>query len=166
MISGTFDFRQRREGKEPTSFSMSRIQRVAAIVAVTGVAVSTNAGLAQWSVETSRQSGCELTRATLQEFGGRAALVIQCTKQGADPVIYLHEPVSSTHVAVIYRFDDSEAHTRMATASQAGHVLQIWTNDEREAFSMSKRLRVQLRPFRVLDFDLRGIETLAAKLKC
>ena len=63
-------------------------------------------------------------------------------------------------MSVIYRFDDNEAHTRMATASQAGHVLQIWTDDDRQAFSTSKRLRVQLRPFRVLDFDLRGIEHL------
>ena len=146
---------------------MSRIS-VAATIAAIGVELfaPSTVGLAQWSVETSHQSGRDLTRAILQEFGGRATLVIQCTKQGADSIVYLHEPVSSTHVSVIYRFDDNEAHTRMAIASQAGHVLQIWTDDDRQAFSTSKRLRVQLRPFRVLDFDLRGIEALAAKLKC
>ena len=136
------------------------------MIALVGPLLSATVGLAQWSVEMLQESGRKLTRVMLPEFGGRANLVIRCTKQGADPIIYLHQALGGTHVNLTYRFDDDEAQTRMVPLSQSGHVLQIWSDNERQAFSNSKRLRVQLRPFLVLDFNLRGIETVAAKLRC
>ena len=116
-------------------------------------------GSAEWSVETPGA-------ATLPEFGGRATLVIRCSRQEAEPVIYLHQPLEEKHVALSYRFDDNKPQARMAAVSASGKVLQVWREDDKQYFARSKRLRVQLRPFVVLDFDLRGIETVAAKLQC
>jgi hypothetical protein len=43
-------------------------------------------------------------------------------------------------------------------------VLQIWKEEEdKQDFAHSKRLRVQLRPFVVFDFDLRGDRSRSAK---
>lgn len=124
--------------------------------------------MAEWSVETVKdeQSGRQITRAMLPELGGRAALVIQCIQRGADANVYLREPVSASHLPVIYRFDDDEPQTRMATVSPSGRGLSIWNDTEKQAFSRSRRLRIQTRPFVVFDFDLRGIETIASKLRC
>ena len=138
---------------------------VTAMTALVGFLLSATVGLAQWSVETVQEFGRKLTRVVLPEFGGRATLVIRCTKQGADPIVYLRQALSGTHVNLTYRFDDDEAQTRMVPLSESGHVLQIWSDDEREAFSRSKRLRVQPRPLLVL-INLRSIETVAAKLRC
>jgi len=126
------------------------------------------AALCEWSVETVReaQTGRQITRALLHEPAGRAALVIQCTRQGPEPVLYLHEPANGAQLQLIYRFDDDAAQTRMALVSPSGHVVRIWNEIERHAFADARRLRIQLRPFVVFDFDLRGIETVASKLKC
>jgi hypothetical protein len=134
----------------------------AALIALHGVALS------EWSVETARdeRTGRETTRALLHEPGGRATLVIQCAQHGPEPILYLHEPVSGSQLQLTYRFDDHEAQTRIAPVSSSGHVVRIWSDAEKEAFARSKQLRVQLRPFVVFDFDLRGIETLAPKLRC
>ena len=147
----------------------ARIRTTAIVPLVSvGLLIFPTFGLAQWSVKTTRanETGGELVTATLPEFGGRATLVIQCSKHGADPLVYLHHPLSGTHVALTYRFDEDDAQTRMVPLSQSGHVLRIWNEDEKQTFARAKRLRLQERPFVVFDFDLRGIETVAAKLKC
>ena len=72
----------------------------------------------------------------------------------------------SQHRELFYRFDDDEPQERTATVSPSGHVLRIWSEVEREAFANAKRLRIQTKPLVVFDFDLRGIETIAARLKC
>jgi hypothetical protein len=96
---------------------------------------------------------------------GRAALIIRCVRQAAEPILYLHQPASGTHVPVIYRFDDKQPETRMAPILQDGRVLQIWKEEEnKQDFAHSKRLRVQLRPFVV--FDLRGTDRLPACPNC
>ena len=80
-----------------------------------------------------------------------------------------HQALKSTrgtHLRLIYRFDDDEAQNRLGSLSDSGHVLRIWDDVEKEAFAHAKRLRIQLRPFVVFDFDLRGIETIAAKIRC
>jgi hypothetical protein len=134
----------------------------AALIALHGAAWS------EWSMETVKdgRTGRETTRALLHEARGRATLVIQCTQQGPEPVLYLHEPASGTQLPLIYRFDDDAAQTRLAQLSSSGHVARIWSEPERNAFANARRLRIQLRPFVVFDFDLRGIETIASKLKC
>jgi hypothetical protein len=141
--------------------------RVAFLV---GVALLTMArgGAAQWSVETRQDpiTGREFTRAVLSEFGGRAALIVRCVRDEAEPIIYLHDPANGTHVPVIYRFDDGQPQTRMATALQDGHVLQLWKEEDKQQFANARRLRIQIRPFVVFDFDLRGTEALLPKLNC
>lgn len=132
---------------------------LAAALASMGLLTLPTVGKAQWSVE---KPGI----ATLPEPGGRATLFIQCSRQGADPAIYVHQPLHEQSVALTYRFDDDEAQSRMAAVSKSGHVLRIWNEQEKEAFAHARRLRVQLRPFVVFDFDLRGIENVAAKLQC
>jgi len=104
--------------------------------------------------------------ATLAEIGGRATLVIQCSRQGADPGLYLHQAVKDAHLVLTYRFDEKPPETRSAIVSASGHMLRIWNDEEKDEFARSRKLRVQLRPFVVFDFDLRGIETIAAKLQC
>lgn len=116
-------------------------------------------GLSAWSVD---KPGI----ATLPDVGGRATLFVQCSRQGADPGIYLHQAVSETHLVLTYRFDDHAPETRKVPLSGSGHVLKIWSEAEKDEFARSRRLRIQLRPFVVFDFDLRGIETIAAKLQC
>jgi hypothetical protein len=142
--------------------------RIAVLMSLVGLGlpVFPAAGLAQWSVETVRANGRESVRARLPEFGGRATLLIQCSPHGADPLVYLHQPLGDPAVNLAYRFDDDDAVTRRVPLSQSGHVLQIWTEDEKQKFSSARRLRIQLRPFMIFDFDLRGIETIAAKLQC
>ena len=134
----------------------------AALIALHGAALS------EWSVEPVEdgRTGRETTRALLREPGGRATLVIQCSQQGPEPVLYLHEPASGTHIQLIYRFDDDEAQVRTVMLSPSGHLARIWSELEKHAFAKAKRLRVQLRPFVVLDFNLSGIETIPARLKC
>ena len=134
----------------------------AALIALHGAALS------EWSVEAVKdgKTGRETTRALLHEAGGRATLVVQCSQQGPEPVLYLHEPVSGTQLQLIYRFDDDEAQARVAALSPSGHVVRIWNELERNAFANARRLRIQLRPFVVFEFDLRGIEAIASKLKC
>jgi hypothetical protein len=134
----------------------------AALIALHGVAWS------EWSVETVREDGTgrQTTRALLPEPGGRATLVIQCSQHEPEPVLYLHEPASGSQLQLIYRFDDDAAQPRTAPLSPSGHVVRIWSELERHAFANARRLRVQLRPFVVFDFDLRGIETIASRLKC
>jgi hypothetical protein len=126
------------------------------------------AALSEWSIETVRddRTGRQATRALLHEAAGRATLVIQCTQQGPEPVLYLHEPADDGQLRLIYRFDDDEAQQRVASVSPLGHVVRIWSEAERHAFANARRLRIQLRPFVVFDFDLRGIETIAPRLKC
>ena len=123
---------------------------------------------AEWSVETGRdkRSGRQITKALLPEIGGRATLVIQCAKPSADAIVLLREPATGSHLKLIYRFDDDEPQSRMAAVSSFGHVLRIWDESERQAFAHSQRLRIQTKPFVVFDFDLRGIDTIASKLKC
>jgi hypothetical protein len=125
-------------------------------------------GMAEWSFETVQnpRTGRGITRAKLPEFGGRATLIIRCSQQYAEPVVYLHRPAKGTHLPLIYRFDDDGAQNRLGSLSDSGHVLRIWDDVEKEAFAHAKRLRIQLRPFVVFDFDLRGIETIAAKIRC
>jgi len=130
-----------------------------AAVAVVAVLSFPARGHSEWRVD---KPGI----ATLAEVGGRATLFIQCSRQGADPGLYLHQAVSETHLVLIYRFDDNTPETRTVAVSASGHVLKIWSEDEKEQFARSRRLRIQLRPFMVFDFDLRGIETVAAKLQC
>ena len=132
---------------------------VKAAVTVVALLSSLTPGFSEWRVD---KPGI----ATLAEVGGRATLFIQCLRQGADPGVYLHQAVSETHVVLTYRFDDNGPETRKVAVSGSGHVLRIWSDDEKEQFARSRRLRIQLRPFVVLDFDLRGIETVAAKLQC
>jgi hypothetical protein len=134
----------------------------AALIALHGIA------WCEWSVETVREdrTGRQITLALLPEPGGRATLVIQCSQQGPEPVLYLREPANGSQLQLIYRFDDDEAQPRMAPLSPSGHVVRIWSELERNAFANARRLRVQLRPFVVFDFDLRGIETIASQLKC
>ena len=141
--------------------------RQAALASLVLIALQ-SAAIAEWSVETvtDDRSGRQITRALLHEFGGRATLVIQCSQQAADAVVYLREPAEGSHLQLIYRFDDEEPQHRMVPVSPAGHVLRIWNDAEKEAFSHAKRLRIQTKPFVVFDFDLRGIETIASKLKC
>ena len=125
-------------------------------------------GMAEWSFETVQdaRTGRKITRAKLPEFGGRATLIVRCSQHYAEPVVYLHQPATGTHLPLIYRFDDDEAQNRLGSLSDSGHVLRIWDDVEKEAFARAKRLRIQLRPFVVFDFDLRGIETIAAKIRC
>ena len=133
----------------------------AALIALCGAALS------EWSIESIKDgAGRETTRALLHESGGRATLVIQCAQHGPEPVLYLHDPVSSDHLQLTWRFDDDQAQTRLAPVSSSGHVVTIWSEVEKQAFARSRQLRIQLRPFVVFTFDLSGIETLAAKLKC
>src|SRR5262245_42968836 len=138
------------------------------ILAIVALLVFHQAAIAEWSVETVRdeKSGRQITRALLPEAGGRATLVIQCVQQSADAIVYLRDAASGSHLQLIYRFDDDEPQTRMAPVSSSGHVVRIWNESEKQAFSHSQRLRIQTRPFVVFDFDLRGIETIASKLKC
>ena len=126
------------------------------------------AALPEWSVETvtDERTGRQQTRALLHEVGGRATLLIQCSQQAPEPVLYLHEAVNGTHLSLIYRFDDDEPQSRMAQVSSSGHVVRIWNEVERNEFADARELRIQLRPFVVFHFDLRGIEALAPKLKC
>lgn len=126
------------------------------------------AALSEWSVETVREerTGRQITRALLHESAGRATLIIQCSQQGPEPVLYLREPANGNQLQLIYRFDDDEAQSRVAPLSPSGHVVRVWGELERHAFANARRLRIQLRPFVVFDFDLRGIETIASKLKC
>jgi hypothetical protein len=140
------------------------MMRISALTLLAGLFVALPiTAVAQWKVET--QQG--VTRAMLPEFGGRATLVIQCvTAQSAEPVLFVHEPVNGTHQLVIYRFDEDEPKSIAAPVSQDGHLLHIWNDEEKENFSRSHRLRVQLRPFVVLDFALSGIDTIAAKINC
>ena len=132
---------------------------VKAAVAVVALLAFPTHGLSQWSVD---KPGI----ATLPEVGGRATLFIQCSRQGADPGLYLHQAIKETQLVLTYRFDDHAPETRTVHLSASGHVLKIWSEDEKEEFARSRRLRIQLRPFVVFDFDLRGIETIAAKLQC
>jgi len=132
---------------------------VKAAVAVVALLSFPTHGLSEWRVD---KPGI----ATLGEVGGRATLFIQCSRQGADPGLSLHQAVSETHLVLTYRFDDNTPETRRVAVSGSGHVLKIWSDDEKEQFARSRRLRIQLRPFVVLDFDLRGIEAVAAKLQC
>jgi hypothetical protein len=132
---------------------------VEAIVAVVALLCFPTHGFSEWRVD---KPGI----ATLGEVGGRATLFIQCSRQGADPGVYLHQAVSEMELVLIYRFDDNTPETRKVAVSASGHVLKIWNEDEKEEFARSRRLRIQLRPFVVFDFDLRGIETVAAKLQC
>jgi hypothetical protein len=132
-----------------------------ALIALHGTALS------EWSIESIKdRAGRETTRALLHEPGGRATLVIQCAQHGPEPVLFLHEPVSVDHLQLTWRFDDDQAQTRMAPVSSSGHVVTIWSEVEKQAFARSQLLRIQLRPFVVFSFDLGGIGTLAAKLKC
>jgi hypothetical protein len=126
------------------------------------------AALSEWSVEAVKddKTGRETTRALLHESGGRATLVIQCSQPGPEPVLYLHQPASGTELQLIYRFDDDAAQTRTAQLSPSGHLVRIWSEPEKHAFANAKRLRIQLRPFVVFEFDLSGIEEVASKLKC
>ena len=117
---------------------------------------------AQWSVEL-QPSG---TQAVLPELGGRATLVVRCFWDRAEPVLLLHQPVSGPHQPVIYRFDDDDAKWVAAAVSQEGHLLHIWNDDEKQRFARAKRLRIQLRPFTVFDFDLSGSETIASTIRC
>ena len=141
--------------------------RIAALLSIALIAMPAVGG-AQWTVETLRDdlTGREFSRAKLPEFGGRATLVIRCLRQDADAVVYLHQPVTSAHLPLMYRFDDDQAESRIATVSQDGHLLQIWNDEEKQHFARAKRLRVQTRPFVVFDFDLRGTETILPKIKC
>jgi hypothetical protein len=132
---------------------------VKAAVALVALLAFPTQGLSEWRVD---KPGI----ATLGEVGGRATLFIQCSRQGADPGLYLHQPAGETHVVLTYRFDDNAPEMRKVPVSGAGHVLKIWNDDEKDQFARSRQLRIQLRPFLVLDFDLRGIETVAAKLQC
>ena len=132
---------------------------VKAIVAVVALLSFPTHGFSEWRVD---KPGI----ATLAEVGGRATLFIQCSRQGADPGLYLHQAVRETELVLTYRFDDNAPETRKVALSASGHVLKIWSDDEKEEFARSRRLRIQLRPFVVLDFDLRGIETVAPKLQC
>jgi hypothetical protein len=141
---------------------MKRHQTLALVktaVAVVALLSFPTHGLSEWRVD---KPGI----ATLAEVGGRATLFIQCSRQGADPGLYLHQAVSETQLVLTYRFDDNTPETRKVAVSASGHVLKIWNEDEKEEFARSRRLRIQLRPFVVFDFDLRGIETVAAKLQC
>ena len=106
------------------------------------------AATAEWSVETVRdkRSGRQITRILLPELGGRATLVIQCAKPSADAIVYLREPADGSHLKLIYRFDDDEPQSRMAAVSPSGHVLRIWNEAEKQAFSHSQRLRSQQSP--------------------
>jgi hypothetical protein len=141
---------------------------VAFVLLALGMAALPSMSAAEWSIETvpAGANGREAARARLAEFGGSATLLIQCSTHGADPLLYVHGALSGTHIAVTFRFDEDDAHTRMAALSHSGHVLQIWSEEGKQAFARARRLRVQLRPFVVFDFDLRGIETVASKLRC
>lgn len=129
---------------------------------------SYQAAVSEWSLETVTEETTrrQTNRALLPEAGGRATLVIQCYRQAAEAIIYLRKPANAGPLHLFYRFDDDEPQERMATVSPSGHVLRIWNEAEREAFANARRLRIQTKPLVVLDFDLRGIETIAAKLKC
>jgi hypothetical protein len=144
-----------------------RTMRLPLLVSATLIALQ-GAAFSEWSVETTRDDRTrrETTRALLHEIGGRATLVIQCSQQGPEPVLYLQEPANGSQLQLIYRFDDGEAQPRMAAISPSGHVVRIWSELEKNAFANARRLRIQLRPFVVFDFDLRGIETIASRLKC
>jgi hypothetical protein len=136
-----------------------RRHQTLALVAVVALLSFPTHGLSEWRVD---KPGI----ATLAEIGGRATLLIQCSRQGADPGLYLHQAAHETHLVLTYRFDEKPPETRKVALSASGHVLKIWTEDEKEEFARSRRLRVQLRPFVVFDFNLQGIETVAAKLQC
>jgi len=72
-------------------------------------------GLSEWSVD---RPGI----ATLPEVGGRATLFIQCTQQGAEPALYLHQPLNEEQLTLIYRFDNDQAQTRAVLL----HSGQVW----------------------------------------
>src|SRR5688572_6334407 len=95
-----------------------------ATVAVVALLAFPTHGLSEWRVD---KPGI----ATLGEVGGRATLFIQCSRQGADPGLYLHQPAGETHVVLTYRFDDNAPEMRKVPVSGAGHVLKIWNDDEK-----------------------------------